>query len=88
VYNVDAVYQMTQTAFFSEESYQPTPHNKLTAGFRYFTYDLGLNAIQSGLLGCGRRALAASGTLRCARREIGRPIPRAVSEISPNIAGG
>jgi hypothetical protein len=40
------------------------------------------------MLGCGRRALAASGTLRCARREIGRPIPRAVSEISPNIVGG
>jgi hypothetical protein len=34
-----------------------------------------------------RRAPAASGMLRSTRRQIGRPIPRAVSEISPHIAG-
>jgi outer membrane receptor protein involved in Fe transport len=49
VYNVDAVYRMSQSALFSELSYQITPHNKLTAGLRYFSYDSDLLAIQSGL---------------------------------------
>ena len=49
VYDSNVLYKFTQSALFSDVSYQVSDHTKLTAGLRYFKYSSDLFAAQSGL---------------------------------------